>query len=233
MFCYRTVVLRLMHESPDCLHDLTSFSFHSCVQVELEQVHNWRFVSPLDPVYKACHCAPSDMYRNGLTDLADWTPQNVENGLLQEGLDYFLNLFEVKRYWKSHMEDKSKEQVQEKEKEKEPDPKPSTKESDQRRERANDPQHDNNTQAEIGVTEVAGEERENSSLQNSSALTVCDVEGTYKNNTLTACHPPTGLTKRCQLSLLCNFQLHHRHSPVLSSTSLFDRWFLGGRGSST
>ena len=43
------------------------------------------------------------MYRNGKTDLADWIPQNIANGMLKEGLDFFLNLSDVKKFWRDNI----------------------------------------------------------------------------------------------------------------------------------
>jgi hypothetical protein len=43
------------------------------------------------------------MYRNGKTDLADWIPQNIANGILKEGLDFFLNLSDVKKFWRDNI----------------------------------------------------------------------------------------------------------------------------------
>lgn len=137
-------------------------------------------MSPLDPVYKASHCAPSDMYRNGLTNLADWIPQNIENGLLKEGVDYFLNLFEVKRYWKDNIEvnfkEKEKDMVRE-----------SSIETDKDNERASKVQYDRTIQQKGaavagGEEEVEWEERESadSGVPGGSVLSVCDIEGTSR-----------------------------------------------------
>ena len=131
-------------------------------------------MSPLDPVYKACHCAPSDMYRNGLTDLADWIPQNVEHGLLREGVDYFLNLFEVKKYWKDHIEGKGEqEKVLE-----------SPRDTDKESERANKLQHHNKMQQEDGDVAADGEEdgegqeeAGGSGVPDVSATSECDMDG--------------------------------------------------------
>ena len=71
--------------------------------VDMENIHNWRYITAADPVYKASNCAPSDMYRNGKTDLADWIPQNIANGILKEGLDFFLNLSDVKKFWRDNI----------------------------------------------------------------------------------------------------------------------------------
>lgn len=65
----------------------------------MESEHGWSCIKPSDPVYKAARCTPSDMFRNGNTDLADWIPQNIENGALKEGIDYFLNIYDVKKFW--------------------------------------------------------------------------------------------------------------------------------------
>ena len=136
-------------------------------------------MSPLDPVYKASHCAPSDMYRNGLTDLADWIPQNIENGLLKEGVDYFLNLFEVKRYWKDNIEVKVKEQEKEKDMVRE-----SSIETDKDNERASKVQYDRTIRQKSaavagGEEEVEWEERESadSGVPAGSFPSICDIEG--------------------------------------------------------
>ena len=157
-------------------------------QVELEQVHNWRFISPLDPVYKACHCAPSDMYRNGLTDLADWIPQNVEHGLLREGVDYFLNLFEVKKYWKDHIEGKGEQDMV----------RESPREDDKECERASKLQQDNTTQQDDGALVAKGEEEGVGVAGDSGVPDACDVEGMSRAvlfclalPCLAPSHPPT------------------------------------------
>jgi hypothetical protein len=76
---------------------------HTNHLVDMENIHNWRYITAADPVYKASNCAPSDMYRNGKTDLADWIPQNIANGILKEGLDFFLNLSDVKKFWRDNV----------------------------------------------------------------------------------------------------------------------------------
>jgi hypothetical protein len=61
------------------------------------------------------------MFRNGNTDLADWIPQNIENGALKEGIDYFLNIYDVKKFWKENIKRKkaAEEQLEESERKEE------------------------------------------------------------------------------------------------------------------
>ena len=68
----------------------------------------WNFIRPKDhdPVYKALKIGSSDLYRNGLTDLRNWTVINLKNGVLKEGTDYFFNLLDVKHYWKDNLKPK-------------------------------------------------------------------------------------------------------------------------------
>ena len=71
----------------------------------------WNFIRPKDQdaVYKALKINPADLYRNGLTDLRKWKPINLENGILKEGIDYFLNKLDVKKYWKENLKIKCTE----------------------------------------------------------------------------------------------------------------------------
>ena len=55
--------------------------------------------------------SPADLYRNSLTDLKIWNPINLENGILEEGVDYFLNLLDVKKYWKENLKIKDSEMI--------------------------------------------------------------------------------------------------------------------------
>ena len=73
----------------------------------------WSFIRPKDQdaVYKALKINPADLYRNGLTDLRKWKPINLENGILNEGIDYFLNKLDVKKYWKENLKIKETEIV--------------------------------------------------------------------------------------------------------------------------
>ena len=55
-------------------------------------------------MYRALGIEPSDLFRHGKVDLRDWTKRNLDIGILLEGEHYFRNLFDVKIYWKEHME---------------------------------------------------------------------------------------------------------------------------------
>ena len=93
--------LSLSHFLLNTQHNTIQYALKLLVDLEIN--HKWAYITKADPVYRASKCAPSDMYRNGALELSEWIPQNIANGHLKEGSDFFLNLSDVKKFWRDNM----------------------------------------------------------------------------------------------------------------------------------